>query len=391
MLSVTFGISMYVFMNSFMAGVNNIQNELAFSTMAHIRIYNDLPDDQTNILESLHSEPHQMVHLRHPRIINYTEGIKHSQHILSFLEQQKGIAAVTPQVNVNVFFQSGITEVNGILSGVDADKEDQLFDMKEYVVQGNWDELNHRNEGVVIGIDLANRLGLHLHDQVLVNTPGGISKSFEIIGIIQTTIRSVDNAKAFVKLSAAQQMIQENLGYATDIQINVHDYAASREVANRIAPFIPFEVEAWQVANGQLEASSTLRDYMALATSLTILIVAGFGIYNIMNMTVNEKIREIAILKAMGFDGGDIVHIFLTQSIVIGFMGGLAGLGMGYLISMLVGSIPFDLASLEHLPMAYRAKDYALGIFFGLLTTFIAGYLPAKKAAAVDPVAILRG
>jgi ABC-type antimicrobial peptide transport system permease subunit len=55
-----------------------------------------------------------------------------------------------------------------------------------------------------------------------------------------------------------------------------------------------------------------LRDIIAIAVSLTILIVAGFGIYNIMNMTVNEKIKEIAILKAMGFNGNDVIEIFLT-------------------------------------------------------------------------------
>ena len=110
-----------------------------------------------------------------------------------------------------------------------------------------------------------------------------------------------------------------------------------------------------------------------------------------MNMTVNEKIKDIAILKAMGFEGGDIVQIFLTQSLVIGFIGGVVGVLFGGAISYLVNSIPFEMATLEYLPMAYRTSDYLSALGFGLLTTFVAGYLPARNASKVDPVEIIRG
>jgi lipoprotein-releasing system permease protein len=85
-----------------------------------------------------------------------------------------------------------------------------------------------------------------------------------------------------------------------------------------------------------LVAGSSLRDILAVAVSLTILLVAGFGIYNIMNMTINQKIREIAILKAMGFSGKDVTQIFLTEAIIIGIIGGIIGMIFGYGISRLI-------------------------------------------------------
>ena len=108
-------------------------------------------------------------------------------------------------------------------------------------------------------------------------------------------------------------------------------------------------------------------------------------------MTVNEKIKEIAILKAMGFDGSDIVQIFLVQSVIIGVIGGIVGMIFGYLVSVLVSYIPFQVATLDTLPMVYNTQDYILAFIFGLITTFVAGYLPAKKASHVDPVEIIRG
>ena len=202
---------------------------------------------------------------------------------------------------------------------------------------------------------------------------------------------SVDNSKAFVRISAARQLVSENRSYATDVQINIKDYNNAEEVARKMDAQLDYKVESWIEANGQLEAGNVLRDYLAIAVSFTILLVAGFGIYNIMNMTVNEKIKDIAILKAMGFEGGDIVQIFLTQSLVIGFIGGLVGVLFGGLVSYTINSIPFEIAILENLPMSYKASDYLSALGFGLLTTFVAGYLPAKNASKVDPVEIIRG
>jgi lipoprotein-releasing system permease protein len=201
----------------------------------------------------------------------------------------------------------------------------------------------------------------------------------------------VDNSKAYVKINSARQLISENRSYATDIQVNIKDFNQAKQVASMITPLTNFTVESWDEANGQLEAGNELRNIIAIAVSLTILLVAGFGIYNIMNMTVNEKIKEIAILKAMGFEGRDIVEIFLVQSVIIGVLGGIVGIILGTIVSLSVNNVPFEVATLETLPMAYRTSDYFSAFGFGLLTTFIAGYLPAKKASKVDPVEIIRG
>jgi lipoprotein-releasing system permease protein len=224
-----------------------------------------------------------------------------------------------------------------------------------------------------------------------VTTEEGITKNYKVIGIVETTLASVDNTRAYIRIGFARQLISKNMGYVTDIQINVKDYNNTAALSEQIRQMTPYKVEPWQEANGQLEAANKLRNIIAIAVSLTILIVAGFGIYNIMNMTVNEKIREIAILKAMGFDGKDIIQIFLTQSIIIGILGGIAGIVFGYLVSVVVNHIPFKIASLETLPITYRSSDYVMAFVFGLITTFIAGYLPAKKASQVDPVEIIRG
>lgn len=389
MLGVTFGISMYVFMTGFMTGANNAQNDLAFSSLAHIRVYNDCPADNTNIATKFF--PNSIVDLHNAKIIKYTDGIKNSNTILNALKSKKDITEVTTQVNINVFFKNAGNKVNGSVSGVDVVNENKVFNTSKYITEGNWNELKQRSDGIFVAVDLAKNLSLKVNDNLNILTSDGISKNYKVIGIFKTDVASIDKSRAYININAARQLIGANQSYATDIQINIKDYNKTDHIINQIAPIIPYKTESWQMANQQLVAGSSLRDIIAIAISLVILLVAGFGIYNIMNMTINQKIREIAILKAMGFSGPDVTQIFLTQAIVIGIIGGFIGLGFGYLTAILVNKIPFEVAGMHTLPMAYTLKDYILAFMFGLVTTFIAGYIPARKASKIDPVTILRG
>lgn len=389
-LGVTFGISTYVFMNSFMTGVNDIQTDLAFTSLAHIRIYNDGPADHTNLVKRVYGK-NTAINIRNAKVIQYTEGIKNTGEILALVRKQPEVVGITPQVNINVFFRNASNKVNGTLSGVDVENENRLFNIATYMISGSWNALLYRHDGVILGADLARQLSLNIDDNLNVLTSDGVSRNYKIIGVFQTNVKGVDKTKAYVNISSARQLLAKNQDYVTDLQVNVSDFEKTAPVVDRLAPVIPYKVESWQTSNQQLEAGSKLRNIIAQAVSITILLVAGFGIYNIMNMTINEKIREIAILKAMGFSGRDITEIFLAQAIVIGVIGGVIGMVLGFVIADIVNSIPFKLGGLNNLPMAYRVQDYLLAFIFGLVTTLVAGYLPARKASKIDPVDIIRG
>src|ERR1700761_2293988 len=389
-LGVTFGISMYVFMNSFMGGVNDTQTTLAFTALAHIRIYNDGPADNTNLVKKVYGN-NVIASISNAKVIQYTEGIKNTAEILDLVKKQPEVIGVAPQVNINVFFRNGGNKVNGTLSGVDVANENKLFNISTYMIAGSWNELQYRHDGIIIGYDLAKELSLNMNDNVNVLTPDDVSRNYKIIGIFQTNVKSVDKSKAYLNIGSARQLMAKNEDYVTDLQVNINNFEATAPVVARLAPVIPYKVESWQMANQQLEAGSKLRDIIANAVSFTILLVAGFGIYNILNMTINEKIREIAILKAMGFSSGDVTNIFLTQAMVIGVIGGIIGMLLGFGVSDVVAHIPFKIGGLNSLPMAFHFKDYILAFLFGLLTTFVAGYLPARKASHIDPVEIIRG
>jgi len=390
LLGVTFGISMYIFMNGFMGGVNDAQTNLAFTSLSHVRIYNDGPSDHTDLIKSV-APAHTKVRVSNAKVIQYTTGIKNTAAILSLVRQQPEVIAVTPQVNINVFFRNGGNKLNGTLAGVDVTNENKIYHIADYMTAGIWNSLEFRTDAIILGEDLAKNLGVNIDDNVNILTSDGVSHNYKLIGLFRTNVKQIDQSKAYINISAARLLLSENQEFVTDMQINVQDYEVTAPLVRRITPVLPYKVESWQTANQQLEAGSQLRNIIAMAVSLVILMVAGFGIYNIMNMTINEKIKEIAILKAMGYSGGDITQIFLTQAMVIGLLGGLVGLLLGYAVARAVNHVPFHIAGMTTLPMTYHPKDYIMSFLFGLITTLVAGYLPARKASKIDPVEIIRG
>jgi lipoprotein-releasing system permease protein len=390
-LGVTFGVSMYIFMNSFMNGVNQTQDDLAFSTLAHIRICNEDDTRAYNPVEDFFRNPETLFNIHSKKSLQYTEGIKNTTQVISILEKQAEVTGITPQLNFSVFFRNGSKKINGNISGVEPVSEDRLFGTAGKVIEGNWNELEVQKSGIILGKVLAQKLNVSLNDNVNILTPDGISKNYTVLGIVETSIKEIDKSKAWLHITTARQLQGKNFDYSSDIEFNLKNRDQTETMVARLRPIIPYQIESWQTANQQLVAASQLRNIIAVAVSLTILLVAGFGIYNIMNMTINEKIREIAILKAMGFAGKDILRIFLSQSAVIGLIGALSGVILGYSISSMVNQVPFKIAGLSTLPISYHSGDFASAVLFGIVTTMVAGYLPARKASKIDPVSIIRG
>ena len=165
-------------------------------------------------------------------------------------------------------------------------------------------------------------------------------------------------------------------------------------VAKEYARLYSTDAQDIQTANAQFETGSRVRSIISYSVGITLLIVAGFGIYNILNMMIYEKMDSIAILKATGFSGSDVRKIFLIMSLGIGSFGGLLGLLFGYLLSKGINQIPFNTSALPTVktyPINYDPLFYVIGIIFSLITTYLALIFPTRKASKIDPVIIIRG
>lgn len=182
--------------------------------------------------------------------------------------------------------------------------------------------------------------------------------------------------------------------YVTDLQVKLKDINAAPLVTKEYARLFNTDAEDIQTANSQFETETFVRTLISYAVGITLLVVAGFGIYNILNMMIYEKMDTIAILKATGFAGKDVKRIFIVIALSIGFFGGMAGLLFGFGLSSVIDQIPFNTAALPTVktyPVNYNPMFYLIGSVFSLITTYFAGWFPARKASKIDPVIIIRG
>src|SRR5690606_13195736 len=166
------------------------------------------------------------------------------------------------------------------------------------------------------------------------------------------------------------------------------------ELALEYEKLFNLDAEDIQTANAQFETGSDVRTIISYAVGVTLLIVSGFGIYNILNMLIYEKMDTIAILKATGFAGSDVKKIFISISMSIGVAGAVRGALAGFLMSLGIDAIPFSapsLPSVDTYPIDYGIQYYATAMIFAMVTTYLAGWMPARKASKVDPVIIIRG
>jgi len=389
-LGVTFGISMYIFMNSLITGTNEWSEQIMLNSTPHIRLYNDNKMSDTKMLDN-YAGNKTINLISNPQLISSNNNIANPDAVMRQLQNQAEIVAMSKQVSSNVLYANSNVQENGNVFGVNILEQDKMFDISSTMINGTVQALADNPNGIIIGIGLANKLNLNKGDYITLTTANGSIKRLEVTGIFKTTIKAVDNTKSYVNVPIVQQLLQKDRSYITDIYINIKNYNKTADIATRIASLTGYTTETWQSTNEQSLAGKKIRDIIANAVVITILIVAGFGIYNILNMVIYEKIKEIAILKATGFQGRQVVGIFIRQALFIGVLGALAGLLFGWLISYAVSKMYIGLGNVTYLPIAFHIQYYIQGALFGIVTAFFAGYIPAVKASKVDPVQIIRG
>lgn len=393
-LGVTFGIGTFITLMSFMTGLNQLLDGLILNRTPHVRIYNEItPSPQQPVtLSDAFANAVNIVHSVKPK--NSREQVHNALPIMAQLKEDPRVLGIAPQVKAPVFYLAGNIELNGIVNGIEPLDEKRLFNFGDYITEGSPDALAKNRNGILLGAGVASKMSIAVGDRIQVSTARGNRVALKVTGIFQSGLAETDNVQSYVNLSMAQQLLGEGKAYITDIHLklnNIEDAVPMAEEIHRNYKVSTLDIKA---ANAQFETGTSIRNLITYAVSVTLLIVAGFGIYNILNMLIYEKMNDIAILKATGFSGDDVQLVFIGQAMLIGVVGGILGLAIGLGMSVLINHTPFEteaLPTIKTFPVNFDPRYYLGGMVFALISTFLAGYLPARKARKIDPVEIIRG
>jgi len=380
------GIAAFIFLNSLVLGFNRDSDEALFKSTPHIRIY---VEDKMSEPLFTDSKSNSLTIISNPKIINESKKLLNPEKILYNVKLIEGVTTATTWLNINIFYNNGSAQVNGSSSGVNIYEANEMFDIQSSMVEGSLQNLISTPNGIIIGVGIAEKLNVRIDDNISVVSPTGIVKIMKVVGMFKTSNSVVDKSKSYMNLSIAQQLMAQGPDYITDIYVNVEDPNTAVSYLPLIQERTGYIAEDWKAANESAEASKKTRKVMMGSISIIILIVAAFTIYNVVNMTVKQKLHDIAILKAQGFAGKSVVKIFISEALIIGILGTIMGLILGTLLVKALSKVYIG-GDRGYFPIEFEPKIMIMGVFVGLFVTFIAGLIPAKGAAKVDPVSIFR-
>lgn len=393
-IGVTFSISMFITLLSFMNGLNDLLDGLILNRTAHVRIYNEIKPSKKQVINLSNQYKDSYNFINSIKSSSSRQSVYNTEAIFETLNKDPRVLGFAPKINAQVFFTYGTLAITGSINGIEVAAESKLFSFKDYVTAGKAIDLKNVPNSIILGKGLAEKLMANIGDVVQINTTDGNLMPLKVVGFFQSGLKDLDLVQSYTSVATAQKLMGKSNNYLTDIQVKLKDINQAPKIASEYALLFDCDAEDIQTANSQFETGSTVRTIISYAVGVVLLIVAGFGIYNILNMLIYEKMDTIAILKATGFSGMDVKKIFIYIALSIGIFGGLFGMLFGLGFSVIIDNIPFNTASLPTIktyPINYKSTYYIIGIIFSLVTTYMAGFFPARKASKIDPVTIIRG
>jgi lipoprotein-releasing system permease protein len=300
--------------------------------------------------------------------------------------------------------QNGFVTIKGILP----DREPEVTEIGKAMQAGSLAALNpveDRPPGIVIGRELATKLGTFVGDDVLLLTPEGgvtspmgmmpVQRRFRVVGLFSIGLYEYDQAYAFVHLDAAKRLAGRTV--PDFIELRVDDMFEAEEIAATITDRLGSEYmpQAWSELNQSLFSALALEKMAISITIGLIVMVAALNIVASLVLLVMEKSRDIAILKTMGSSAASIRRIFMFQGLVIGLIGTVAGAVAGGAIIYVADryqlvSVSLDVYQISHIPFKLEALDFVVVIVSAIVICFVATIYPSRQAAKLDPAQALR-
>jgi lipoprotein-releasing system permease protein len=319
-------------------------------------------------------------------------GIRRAGQIMQALTIWQGLT-VSQVLSGQGFLRYGSKERSATITGIEPDRERLVTRIDKDIVQGSLDALKTAGNGIILGRGLARRLALEMNDTVTVTSPTGVIMRMKVVGISHTGVLAFDEVNAYVLLKK-NQILQGKTNIVNQIRMRADDIGQARAIAAKIEARFGYRAESWDEANEGVFGVFFIQNMIMYSVTSAILIVACFGIFNIISTVIFEKTRDIAIMKSMGFAEADVRTIFLLEGLALGALGAIIGCALGLCLTYLLSIIRFKavgLVEIQQFILKWSLWHYAIASGIAMVSAVAAAYIPSRRAAKVNPVEIVRG
>jgi lipoprotein-releasing system permease protein len=323
----------------------------------------------------------------------YFEGIRNPEEIMRVSRQFSNVVACSPVLRGTLSARSGFENATVDLFGIQPALHVQTTNLAKQITNGDFDDFRNKPNSVIVGSKLAETLNVVVGDSIQLLSPGGQYRRFLVTAIARSGVGSIDSVRIYCHARVAQALLKKPYS-ASMIVYKLRDPDRAPALADHFETLFQHDSTSWQDREeANLQLFLTLRASAAITVSLIILL-AGFGIFNVLTMSVLAKVKEIAILRSMGYRRKDIAAIFLWQGAIVAAAGSVLGCILGALLTLGVSHIPIRVRGLlyaDHFLVAWNWTHYFWATVLAIIAVFVASYVPAQRAASLPPVTTLRG
>jgi lipoprotein-releasing system permease protein len=344
----------------------------------------------------------------HVYVFGIGGGIRDYHADVERLRQVPHVVGAAPAVLGQALITTDQGQAFVTIKGIDPAMEAAVTDIGRSMRTGSVEGLESPPEGadgVLLGVDLAEKLGVRTGDSVQVLTAQGTltpfagmmprSRRLVVVGTFALGLYEFDSAYGFVTLPVAQRLTGRERPEL--IELRVDDIYDAPEIAGSIAAKYParYVTEDWTSMNQSLFSALWLEKMAISITIGLIVIVAALNIVASLILLVMEKHRDIAILKTMGASGRSLTAIFVLQGLAIGLLGTALGAAGGLGVSWVLDRyrlirIPIDVYQVSHVPFVVLWSDFLLVVVSAILICLLATIYPSRQASKLDPAEALR-
>lgn len=291
------------------------------------------------------------------------------------------VSVVSTQINGNAFLVKGQAVAPVAVTALDPAGLDAISPISTEIVSG---EASLGGDGLLIGTQLAERLGLVAGQPVLFRTDRGVDRLLTVRGIFRTGLQSLDERVAFLSIQTARPLFLLPEG-VTNIEVKLRDPAQARGVAAFLEGATGLSAIPWQARNETLEQALAAQGQTGSLIQMFSLISVLTGIASALILSANRRRGEIGIMRAFGLSGRFIASVFVLQGLLIGFIGAAVGCLVGYGFCTWLATLTRPDGTMM-LPIAPSEGGYLMVMTLTVVGAALASVLPARAAARVDPL-----
>lgn len=380
LFGITMGIAVQIFLNSLIVGLQKNLIARTVGTAPHITA--SMPDIVP--LPSLKPEEGRPTIARVVTNEGNIKPIRDWQPVVAQLKQYGVFKVINPVVRGSGFILQGEKSLPVLLQGFDLENADALYNIKARMVAG---QSRVGGNGILIGKDLAAKLRVGVGNSLRITVPSGATDLFPINGIFDLENQQVNESWLMISLTRAQILYDLDSGL-TEIELQVSNVFSARgwaETLHRSFPGVKWL--SWQETNAALLSALQSQSSSSYMIQLFVLLSVTLGIASVLAVSVVQKQRQIGILKALGTRTRNVGRIFIIQGAVLGFAGSLLGAAAGWVLIKIFQSVG---SSSAKFPIPVEFGAIALSIAIATAAGTLAAFVPARRAARLNPIEVIR-